>query len=147
MRTLRPSQYLGYRCFGPSFAADHRRRSLLSLIDTSRCARRLIVALLCIVASVMALARRQHDPARDALQVRSLDRCMCDDCQHRSHPSSCFVLHSRRTSTGATIMTRCIKRMGLLRGDTVRMRYRRLDFECTRTKTDASIAISRRTDE
>src|SRR5450755_3974962 len=46
--------------------------------------------------------------------------------------------------TGAT---RCINRMGLLRGDTVKMRYRRLDFECTRTKADASIAISRGTDE
>jgi len=37
--------------------------------------------------------------------------------------------------------------MGLLRGNTVKMRYRRLDFECSRTKTEASIAISRRTDE
>ena len=39
--------------------------------------------------------------------------------------------------------TRCIKRMGLLRGDDVKMRYRRLDMHCSRTKTDASIAISR----
>ena len=39
--------------------------------------------------------------------------------------------------------TRCIKRMGLLRGDKIRMRYRRLDLECTRTKTEAAIAISR----
>ena len=38
---------------------------------------------------------------------------------------------------------RCIKRMGLLRGDKIRMRYRRLDLECTRTKTEAAIAISR----
>jgi hypothetical protein len=44
-------------------------------------------------------------------------------------------------------VTRCISRMGLLRGDAVKMRYRRLDFECTRSKTEASIAISRRTDE
>ena len=43
--------------------------------------------------------------------------------------------------------TRCIKRMGLLRGDTVKMRYRRLDMECTRTKTEAAIAISRGKDE
>ncbi len=42
---------------------------------------------------------------------------------------------------------RCITRMGLLRGDKVTMRYRRLDFECTRTKTEASIAISRPKDE
>jgi len=43
--------------------------------------------------------------------------------------------------------SRCIKRMGLLRGDDVKMRYRRLDMRCSRTKTDASIAISRRRDE
>jgi hypothetical protein len=39
--------------------------------------------------------------------------------------------------------SRCINRMGLLRGDKIRMRYRRLDMECTRTKTEAAIAISR----
>jgi hypothetical protein len=43
--------------------------------------------------------------------------------------------------------TRCIKRMGLLRGDKIRMRYRRLDLQCTRTKTEAAIAISRGRDE
>ncbi len=43
--------------------------------------------------------------------------------------------------------TRCIKRMGLLHGDDVKMRYRRLDMRCSRTKTDASIAISRGKDE
>jgi hypothetical protein len=34
-----------------------------------------------------------------------------------------------------------------LRGDNIKMRYRRLDMECTRTKTDAAIAISRGKDE
>jgi hypothetical protein len=43
--------------------------------------------------------------------------------------------------------TRCIKRMGLLRGDKIKMRYRRLNLECTRTKTEAAIAISRGRDE
>jgi hypothetical protein len=43
--------------------------------------------------------------------------------------------------------TRCIKRMGLFRGDDVTTRYRRLDMRCTRTKTEASISISRGTDE
>jgi hypothetical protein len=43
--------------------------------------------------------------------------------------------------------TRCIKRMGLIHGDNVSTRYRRLDMNCSRTKTDASIAISRGTDE
>jgi hypothetical protein len=55
-----------------------------------------------------------------------------------------FSVTKDETLTGAT---RCIKRMGLLRGDTIKMRYRRLDFECNRTKTEASIAISRGTDE
>jgi hypothetical protein len=43
--------------------------------------------------------------------------------------------------------TRCIKRMGLLRGDKISMRYRRLNMECTRTKTDASIVVTRGKDE
>ena len=55
-----------------------------------------------------------------------------------------FSVTKDETLTGAT---RCINRMGLLRGDTVKMRYRRLDFECTRTKTESSVAISRRPDE
>ncbi|HET6838945.1 MAG TPA: hypothetical protein VFH41_04325 [Bradyrhizobium sp.] len=42
--------------------------------------------------------------------------------------------------------TRCINRMGLFNGDDVAMRYRRLDLRCMRTKTDASITISRGTD-
>ena len=43
--------------------------------------------------------------------------------------------------------TRCIKRMGLFHGDDVTTRYRRLDMRCVRTKTDASITISRGVDE
>ena len=43
--------------------------------------------------------------------------------------------------------TRCIKRMGLFHGDDVATRYRRLDMRCIRTKTDASITISRDVDE
>ena len=38
---------------------------------------------------------------------------------------------------------RCMKRMGLLRGDNIKMRYRRLDFACSRNKTEAWIAITR----
>jgi hypothetical protein len=44
-------------------------------------------------------------------------------------------------------VTRCINRMGLLRGDNVKIRYRRLDMVCSRTKTEASIAVSRRKGE
>jgi hypothetical protein len=55
-----------------------------------------------------------------------------------------FTLPKDDTLTGAT---RCINRMGIFRGDRVTMRYRRLDMECVRTRTEASIAITRGTDE
>ena len=55
-----------------------------------------------------------------------------------------FTVPKDDTLTGAT---RCIRRMGILRGDNVKMRYRRLDFECSRTKAEAAIAISRGKDE
>jgi hypothetical protein len=55
-----------------------------------------------------------------------------------------FTLPKSDTLTGTT---RCIKRMGIFRGDRVTMRYRRLDMECIRTKTEASIAITRGKDE
>ena len=41
----------------------------------------------------------------------------------------------------------CFSRMGLFRGDDVSIRYRRLDMNCTRTKADAAIAISRSVDQ
>ena len=47
----------------------------------------------------------------------------------------------------ATGSSRCIKRMGLLRGDKVSMRFRRLNMECTRTRTEASIVVTRGKDE
>ena len=55
-----------------------------------------------------------------------------------------FTVTKDDTTTGTT---RCLKRMGILRGDKVTMRYRRLSMECTRTKTDASIAVTRGKDE
>jgi hypothetical protein len=55
-----------------------------------------------------------------------------------------FTLPKDDMLSGAT---RCIKRMGLFCGDDVTTRYRRLDMRCTRTKTEASISISRGTDE
>ena len=55
-----------------------------------------------------------------------------------------FTLPKDEMLKGAT---RCIKRMGLFRGDDVKTRYRRLDMNCSRTKTDASITISRGTDQ
>jgi hypothetical protein len=44
-------------------------------------------------------------------------------------------------------VSRCLSRMGIFRGDDVSLRYRRLDMNCTRTKTDAAIAISRGKDQ
>jgi len=44
-------------------------------------------------------------------------------------------------------VARCISRMGILRGDDIRLRFRRLDMHCTRTKTEATITISRGKDE
>jgi hypothetical protein len=41
----------------------------------------------------------------------------------------------------------CMSRMGIFRGDDVSIRYRRLDMNCTRTKVDAAIAISRGLDQ
>ena len=41
---------------------------------------------------------------------------------------------------------RCINRMGFIHGDDVATRYRRLDMRCARTKSQASIVISRATD-
>ncbi|WP_291859831.1 hypothetical protein [Bradyrhizobium sp.] len=55
-----------------------------------------------------------------------------------------FTITKPEVLTGST---RCIRRMGLLRGDSVKMRFRRLNMECTRTKTEAAIAITRGTDE
>ena len=43
--------------------------------------------------------------------------------------------------------TRCVKRTGLIHGDDVSIRYRRLDMRCVRTKTESSITISRGTDQ
>jgi hypothetical protein len=42
---------------------------------------------------------------------------------------------------------RCLGRMGIFRGDDVKLRYRRLDLRCTRSKTNATITISRGKDE
>ena len=50
-------------------------------------------------------------------------------------------------SDALTGTSRCIKRMGLLRGDKISMRFRRLNMECTRTKKDASIVVTRGKDE
>ena len=42
---------------------------------------------------------------------------------------------------------RCLKRMGILRGNKIKLRYKRLDMECDRTKTEASIVVRRGLDQ
>jgi hypothetical protein len=44
-------------------------------------------------------------------------------------------------------VSRCFGRLGIFRGDDIKLRYRRLDMRCTRNKTSAAIAISRGNDE
>jgi hypothetical protein len=44
-------------------------------------------------------------------------------------------------------VTRCVRRMGLFRGDDISIRYRRLDMRCIRTKSEATITISRGKDQ
>jgi hypothetical protein len=55
-----------------------------------------------------------------------------------------FTLPKDDMQRGAS---RCVRRMGFLRGDDVSIRYRRLDMRCVRTKTESSITISRSKDQ
>ena len=55
-----------------------------------------------------------------------------------------FTLPKDDTTTGTS---RCLKRMGLLRGNKITLRYKRLDMECERVKNDASIVVRRGLDQ
>ncbi len=55
-----------------------------------------------------------------------------------------FTLPKDDTMTGTS---RCLKRLGILRGNKIKLRYKRLDMECDRTKTDASIVVRRGLDQ
>ena len=55
-----------------------------------------------------------------------------------------FTLPKDDTVTGTS---RCLKRMGILRGNKIVLRYKRLDMECDRTRTDASIVVRRGLDQ
>jgi hypothetical protein len=61
--------------------------------------------------------------------------------------SAAAVIFTLPKDDAATGTSRCLKRMGLLRGDKVNLRYKRLDMECTRTKTDAAIVVRRGLDQ
>lgn len=55
-----------------------------------------------------------------------------------------FTVTKDDTTTGTS---RCLKRMGLIRGDKIVMRFRRLNLECQRSKNESWIAITRGKDE
>jgi len=55
-----------------------------------------------------------------------------------------FTLPKDNTMTGTS---RCLKRMGILRGNKITMRYKRLDMQCDRTRTEASIVVRRGLDQ
>jgi hypothetical protein len=55
-----------------------------------------------------------------------------------------FTLPKDDTMSGTS---RCLKRMGVLRGNKITLRYKRLDMVCDRTRTDASIVVRRGLDQ
>src|ERR1700753_1702672 len=55
-----------------------------------------------------------------------------------------FTLPKDDTTTGTS---RCLKRMGILRGNKITLRYKRLDMVCDRPRTEASIAVRRGLDQ
>ena len=55
-----------------------------------------------------------------------------------------FTLPKDDTMTGTS---RCLKRMGILRGNKITLRYKRLDMVCDRTRTEASIVVRRGLDQ
>src|SRR5450631_2477194 len=61
--------------------------------------------------------------------------------------SAAAIVFTLPKDDALTGVSRCMNRMGLLRGDNIKMRYRRLDFACSRNKTEAWIAISRGADQ
>ena len=61
--------------------------------------------------------------------------------------SAAAVIFTLPKDDAMTGTSRCLKRMGLLRGDKITLRYKRLDMECTRTKKDTSIVVRRGLDQ
>jgi hypothetical protein len=61
--------------------------------------------------------------------------------------SAAAVIFTLPKDDAVTGTSRCLKRMGILRGDKITMRYKRLDMECSRTKKDSSIVVRRGLDQ
>jgi hypothetical protein len=55
-----------------------------------------------------------------------------------------FTLPKDDTMTGTS---RCLKRLGILRGNKIVLKYKRLNMQCDRTKTEASIVVRRGLDQ
>lgn len=102
-------------------------------------------------ANVIYLAH----PAAKQLRLGCINRSVTNELFAQSptrKPTPAFI--DLVASAGAVVFTiprqdtlrgsqRCLSRMGLLRGNDIKMRFRRLDFRCTRDKITASISVSR----
>jgi hypothetical protein len=133
----------------PAYAdrCDDLARQLTSQIDGMSVGR--------TAANVIYLSH----PAAKQLRLGCINRSVTNELFAQSatrKPTPAFT--NLVASAGAIIFTipkqdtekgsqRCLGRMGLLRGNDIRMRFRRLDFRCTRDKTSASIAMSRNRNE
>jgi len=61
--------------------------------------------------------------------------------------SAAAVIFTLPKDDAMTGTSRCLKRLGILRGDKISMRYKRLDMECTRTKKETAIVVRRGLDQ
>jgi hypothetical protein len=61
--------------------------------------------------------------------------------------SAAAVIFTLPKDDAATGTSRCLKRLGFLRGDKVSLRYKRLDMQCTSTKRDSAIVVRRGLDQ
>ena len=61
--------------------------------------------------------------------------------------SAAAVIFSLPKGDTVTGTSRCLKRMGILRGNKITLRYKRLDMQCDRDKKGASIVVRRGLDQ
>jgi hypothetical protein len=61
--------------------------------------------------------------------------------------SAAAVIFTLPKDDAMTGTSRCLKRMGIFRGNKITLRYKRLDMECERDKKGASIAVRRGLDQ
>ena len=61
--------------------------------------------------------------------------------------SAAAVIFTLPKDDAMTGTSRCLKRMGILRGNKITLRYKRLDLQCSRTRTEVSIVVRRGLDQ